>query len=265
MGALEKQSSSEPCTLITKGLFLKRSGKFLLSNVSLIFNPGQVTAIIGPSGSGKSTLLRCLTTSYKASKGQITLNGGKLWKQRATYRRALGYVPQDDIIHRELKVRQAFEFAARLRLDTALTTEQIKRKIDHLTGQLGLAEHRGKRVSRLSGGQRKRVNIGIELLADPRVLILDEPASGLDPATEEDLLKVLRGLANSRKTVVLTTHSMEYLDRVDSVVVLMEGAVIWAGTVAPMLRHFGVPHVAEVFKTIRKHPRQHWVGRWGER
>ncbi len=250
-------------TMATSNLFLKRSGKNILSNINLSFFPGKVSAILGPSGSGKSTLVKCLTTVFKASKGLITMDGKKLWKERATFRQSLGYVPQDDIIHTELKVRQAFMYAARLRLDPEIPDKVIENKIDHLCGQLGLGDHKKKRIRRLSGGQRKRVNIGIELLADPRVLVLDEPASGLDPGTEEDLLKILRGLANTGKTVVLTTHSMEYLDRVDRVVVLVDGAAVFSGTLESLLRHFDIPHAAEVFKKLRTQSVDHWVQRAG--
>ena len=250
-------------TIATSGLFLKRSGKNLLSNVNLSFFPGKVSAILGPSGSGKSTLVKCLTTVFKPSKGLVTVDGKKLWKERASFRQTLGYVPQDDIIHTELKVQQAFLYAARLRLDSEIPDKVIENKIAHLTTQLGLAEHKKKRIRRLSGGQRKRVNIGIELLANPRVLVLDEPASGLDPGTEEDLLKILRGLANVGKTVVLTTHSMEYLDRVDRVVVLVEGAAVFSGALESLLSHFDVPHAAEVFKKLRTQPLEHWVQRGG--
>ena len=250
-------------TIATSGLYLKRSGKNLISNVNLSFFPGKVSAILGPSGSGKSTLVKCLTTVFKPSKGLVTMDGKKLWKERATFRKSLGYVPQDDVIHTELQVQQAFRYAARLRLDPELSDEVIQKKIDHLAGQLGLGEHKKKRIRRLSGGQRKRVNIGIELLADPRVLVLDEPASGLDPGTEEDLLKILRGLANTGKTVILTTHSMEYLDRVDRVVVLVDGAAVFSGPLDSLLSHFDIPHAAEVFKKLRENSVDHWVGRSG--
>ena len=250
-------------TIATSGLYLKRSGKDILANVNLSFFPGKVSAILGPSGSGKSTLVKCLTTVFKPSKGIVTVDGKKLWKERGTFRQSLGYVPQDDIIHTELKVQQAFLYAARLRLDPATADGLIDNKIKHLAAQLGLTEHLKKRIRKLSGGQRKRVNIGIELLANPRVLVLDEPASGLDPGTEEDLLKVLRGLANVGKTVILTTHSMEYLDRVDRVVVLVEGAAVFSGSLESLLLHFDIPHAADVFKKLRTQSVDHWVQRGG--
>ena len=260
------EARAEPgYTIATSGLFLKRSGKNLLSNISLSFAPGKISAILGPSGSGKSTLLKCLGTVFNASKGVVTVDGERAWKQRAGYRRSLGYVPQDDVIHRELRVQQAFYYAARLRLDAELSDEALYQKIEKLATSLGLWEHRKKRVRRLSGGQRKRVNIGIELLADPRVLLLDEPASGLDPGTEEDLLKVLRGLARLGKTVILTSHSMEYLDQMDRIVVLMDGAAVFSGSLESLLRHFEIPHAAEVFKKLRTHPVEQWTQRWTQR
>ncbi len=244
-----------------EGISVYLGGNKVLSSVSASFLPSRITAILGPSGSGKSTLIKCLATVLNPSRGVITVDGEKLAKVRDALRPQLGYVPQDDVIHRELRVRQAFAFAARLRLDEELPRAAREQRIASITTQLGLDAHRGKRVGRLSGGQRKRVNIGIELIADPRVLLLDEPASGLDPATEEDLLRVLRALAEEGRTVVLTTHSMEYLDRVDRILVLMEGAPIFYGTLAGMLGHFQIPHPAEVFKVIRGQRVEHWVGR----
>jgi len=249
----------------TSGLYLVLGGNKVLSDISLSFLPGQISAVLGPSGSGKSTLIKCITTVFKPSQGRVTVDGQDLWQIRGSFRPLLGYVPQDDIIHRELRVEQAFSFAARLRLDTDVPQALRTKLIDRIIGQLGLAAHRRKRIARLSGGQRKRVNIGIELIADPRVLILDEPASGLDPGTEEDLLGILRRLAQQGKTVITTTHSMEFLDQVDRVVVLMDGAMIFSGTLATLLDHFQIPHVADVFKTIRKNSTAQWVTKWKSR
>jgi ABC-type multidrug transport system ATPase subunit len=259
------QSSAQGPTLRTSGLCLELSGKRILDNINLTFLPGRISSILGPSGSGKSTLIKCLTTVLRPTRGRVTVDGKDLQQQRDALRPQLGYVPQDDIIHRELRVEQAFDFAARLRLDEELSAERRRKLIAGITRKLGLAQRRRMRIGRLSGGQRKRVNIGIELLADPTLLVLDEPASGLDPATEEDLLKILAELAGRGKTVVLTTHSMEYLDRVDSVVVLSDGAAIFCGPLPALLSHFEIEHPAEVFRTIRGNSTAHWVQRWAAR
>jgi len=239
-------------------LSFQAGGNRILKDISLRFRSGEIAAVIGPSGSGKSTLIKCLTTTYEPSGGRVTLNGQDLESQEAAYRGSLGYVPQDDIIHPELKVESTLHFAARLRMPPALSNEGIQSQVDAMIQTLGLEERRNLRVRQLSGGQRKRVNIGVELLADPTVLILDEPASGLDPGVEGDLLRFLRQFASSGKLILKTTHSMEYLDEVDQVVLLMDGYLIFSGLLDEMLAHFKIRHAAEVFKKIRSQEAERW-------
>jgi ABC-type multidrug transport system ATPase subunit len=249
--------------LRTESLSYKSGGNLILSDISLIFRLGELTAVIGPSGSGKSTLMNCLTTAQKATHGTVFVGGQDAWASRSRFRQSLGYVPQDDIIHPELTVHQAFYYASKLRLDTALSSDAVDKRIESITALLGLTEQRKRRIFRLSGGQRKRVNIGIELLADPAVLILDEPASGLDPGTEEDLIKLLYTLAQRGRTVVTTTHSMEYLSSFDKIVMLAAGRVVFAGAYAELLDYFGVGHPADVFKALRQKDAGYWAQRYG--
>lgn len=250
--------------LSLKSVSFRAGGNEILKKISLSFQPGQMTAIIGPSGSGKSTLLKCLTTTIEPSDGRATLGALNLAEIREDFRQQLGYVPQDDVIHRELSVESAFYYSARLRLSPALTEDDVQNRINELAGLLGLADRKNHKISKLSGGQRKRVNIGIELLAEPTILILDEPASGLDPGTEEDLLKFLRVLAQQDRTIVLTTHSMEFLEMMERVVLLMEGHMIFAGPLENLLQHFGIVHIADVFKAIREHDAKHWTKKFSE-
>lgn len=238
-------------TLRLAGVDFQAGGRKILSGIDAEFRAGRVSVLIGPSGCGKTTLLKCLTTSHRPTRGSVTVDGRDLWAERQKFRQGLGYVPQDDIVHPQLTVRQAFRYSARLRLDAGVTAEEISSRAEAIAKLLGLEERLGVRIRRLSGGQRKRVNIGIELLADPDVLILDEPASGLDPGTEEDLLRVLKRLADGGRTVVMTTHSMEFLDQVDEIVLLNAGRLAYAGALPGMLAHFRVAHAADVFKALR--------------
>ncbi|MDA0838692.1 MAG: ABC transporter ATP-binding protein [Planctomycetota bacterium] len=251
-------------SLSLKSVSFRAGGNEILKKISLSFHPGQITAIIGPSGSGKSTLLKCLTTTVEPSDGKAFLGAQDLAEIKEDYRQKLGYVPQDDVLHRELSVESAFYYSARLRLDPDLTEVDIQIRIGVLAALLGLAERQSHKISKLSGGQRKRVNIGIELLADPAILILDEPASGLDPGTEEDLLKFLQILAEQGRTIVLTTHSMEFLDVADRIVLLMDGYMIFAGDLKNLLEHFGIVHIADVFKAIRENDAKHWARTFSE-
>jgi len=246
-------------TIITQNVGFEVSRQKILAGVNLVFPANCMTAILGPSGSGKSTLLKCLTTTITPTTGKIWINKRALADIRNDFRQQLGYVPQDDIIHRELRVEHALGFAAKLRLGRKFPEGKLRWRVNTVIRQLGLEKRRRLRIRRLSGGQRKRVSIGLELLADPTVLMLDEPASGLDPGTEEDLMFALRALADKGKTVIFTTHSMEYLNRVDWIVLLMEGVVIFASTLSDMLRHFDVSHPADVYRKIREHDRAYWA------
>ena len=251
-----------PAVLQLDGVSFSAGGRKILSGVNLAFGPGRLSAIIGPSGCGKTTLLKCLTSLCRPSAGTVRLGDKDLWEERRRFRRLLGYVPQDDIIHQQLTVDQAFRYSARLRLDDTMTEQALETRIAAVAKLLGLEERRKLRIYRLSGGQRKRVNIGIELLADPQMLVLDEPASGLDPGTEEDLVKLLGILARQGRTVVMTTHSMEYLAAVGRIVLMADGRVVFAGDHAELLAHFGVPHAAEVFKALRRDGVDSWESRY---
>lgn len=253
---------ADACTLQAEKLAYRAGGRDLITAIDARFPPGSITAILGPSGSGKSTLIKCLTTVYRPTRGRVLLNHEDVASDFTVLRQRLGYVPQDDVIHKELMVRDAFYYAARLRLDSGLQDDLIDEKIDRIAGKLGLGDRKYVRISRLSGGQRKRVNIGVELLADPSLLVLDEPASGLDPGTEEDLLSHLRELAEDGRTVILTSHSMEYLDRVDRILVLVGGHLAFAGGMERLLSYFRIPHVAEMFKTLREKEPSDWGHAW---
>ena len=252
-------------TLSAYGIGFDVAGRRIIAQITETFVPGTITAVLGPSGSGKSTLLKCLATVYRATHGKVHVDGADLFADLAAYRHRIGYVPQDDIIHEALKVRSVLQFAARLRLGDRCTKDEIKTRVEQTARRLGLAERLSYRVRSLSGGQRKRVNIAVELLATPDLLIFDEPASGLDPATESDLLKILRGFADEQRTVILTTHSMEYLDRVDRVMLLHDGFLVFSGVLPKLLAHFSAAVPSEVFGILRTKPAGEWLSRWVDR
>ncbi len=249
-------------TVSAYGLGFDIAGHRIIGQITETFSPGTITAVLGPSGSGKSTLLKCLATVYRASHGRVRVDGTDLFTDLAGYRHRLGYVPQDDIIHEALKVRSVLQFAARLRLENSCSNATIEKRVVQTAHRLGLVERLGNRVRSLSGGQRKRVNIAVELLATPDLLILDEPASGLDPATEADLLNILRGLAKEQRTVILTTHSMECLEKIDRLMLLHDGLLVFSGTLQELLAHFSVSAPGEVFRTLRTRSAGEWLSQW---
>jgi ABC-type multidrug transport system ATPase subunit len=198
----------------------------ILHPVSLVIDPGQFIGILGVSGQGKSTLMNALCGLRPSSEGDVLLDGKKLSDRRAPSG-AIGLVPQDDIVHRELTAREAISFAARLRL--GLPPALLRELVDDVIVKLGLLAHAEKKVSELSGGQRKRTSIATELLAGPSVLFLDEPSSGLDPYYEGKLMEQLQKLSWTGLTVVCTTHVLYKAHIFDKICVIHDGRMVFMG------------------------------------
>ena len=217
---------------------VRKDGRALriLQGISLEIGRGEFVGILGGSGQGKSTLLNALCGANPASGGEVLISGVPLTSREQVNAAGVGFVPQDDIVHPELTVGQAITYSARLRLD--LPSAQIAALVERVIERLSLAEHRDKRVARLSGGQRKRVSVAIELLAKPSVLFLDEPSSGLDPATEADLMALLQSLRLTNLTVVCTTHVLQKAYLFDRLVFIHGGRLIFIGTADEARQHF---------------------------
>jgi ABC-type multidrug transport system ATPase subunit len=239
-----------------------RKGVQTLRAVTLRVEPGSLVAVIGSSGAGKTTLLETLAGLRLPSSGRVTIDGWDLREHRHSLRDVIGYVPQDDIIHRDLPVRSTVRHAARLRLPGRPRPE-LDELVDRTIAQLGLTEHAATTVGNLSGGQRKRVSIAVELLTRPRAFFLDEPTSGLDPASARSLLESLRALAGAGSTVVLTTHSPDDVMQCDRVIALGRGGrLLFEGAPADALAHFGVDDVADIYRAlsaphVEEHPTLH--------
>jgi ABC-type multidrug transport system ATPase subunit/pSer/pThr/pTyr-binding forkhead associated (FHA) protein/ABC-type multidrug transport system permease subunit len=222
-------------------------GKRILENVSLAILPGELVGLMGPSGAGKSTLISALNGYQAPTTGSITINGRDLYENYDEFRGMIGYVPQDDIMHADLTVAEALYFSARLRLPTDYTDDEIRKRIAKVLADLGLqgtettrignAERRG-----ISGGQRKRVNVAMELLTDPPLLFLDEPTSGLSSEDALSLMRLLRQLADGGKTVILTIHqpSLDVYRLMDNLMVVGKdnvssavGRLVYSGPAFP--------------------------------
>ncbi|MGV7374339.1 ATP-binding cassette domain-containing protein [Mycobacterium kansasii] len=198
-------------------------GKQLLDNISLTARPGTLTAIIGGSGAGKTTLARLIAGYTRPSAGSITFEGHDIHAEYATLRSRIGMVPQDDVVHRQLTVNQALGYAAELRLPPDTSSADRAKVVARVLEELELTEHGDTRVDKLSGGQRKRASVALELLTGPSLLILDEPTTGLDPALDSQVMMMLRKLADAGRTVVVVTHSVSYLDLCDQLLLLAPG------------------------------------------
>jgi ABC-type multidrug transport system ATPase subunit len=212
----------------------------ILKDVSISIAPREFVALVGGSGTGKSTLLNALSGYAPADQGAVYINGDDFYANFDAYRTLLGYVPQEDIIHRALPVARALGYAAELRLPADTDPSEIAQRIDDVLDAVEMAPHHGTLVEQLSGGQRKRVSISAELLADPSLFFLDEPTSGLDPGLEKKLMYTLRRLADSGRTVVLVTHATANIAQCDHVGFLADGRLVY----------FGPPHEALGFFNI---------------
>jgi ABC transport system ATP-binding/permease protein len=197
--------------------------KTLLDNISMVARPGTLTALIGGSGAGKSTLSRLIAGYTTPTSGTVTFEGHNIHTEYASLRSRIGMVPQDDVVHRQLTVNQALGYAAELRLPPDTTKADRDQVVAEVLEELSLTKHADTRVDNLSGGQRKRASVALELLTGPSLLILDEPTSGLDPALDLQVMNMLRQLADAGRVVLVVTHSLTYLDVCDQVLLMAPG------------------------------------------
>ncbi|GHB29262.1 ABC transporter ATP-binding protein [Streptomyces xanthochromogenes] len=238
-------------------------GKDILKDVSFGVPEKSLIAVIGPSGSGKSTLLKALTGYRPANKGDVLYDNRNLYKQFAELRQRIGLVPQDDILHKELTVKKALKYAAKLRFPADTTESERQQRIDEVLRELKLDIHKEKKVTSLSGGQRKRVSVALELLTKPSLIFLDEPTSGLDPGMDRDVMQLLRGLADDGRTVLVVTHSVAELAICDKLLVMAPGgSVAYFGPPEEALNFFGYGTWADVFSAFESYRDYDWAGRW---
>ncbi|MBT2528947.1 FHA domain-containing protein [Streptomyces sp. ISL-99] len=238
-------------------------GKQILKDVSFGVPEKSLIAVIGPSGSGKSTLLKALTGYRPANQGDVLYDNRNLYKQFAELRQRIGLVPQDDILHKELTVKKALKYAAKLRFPADTTEAEREQRINEVLGELKLDIHKEKKVTSLSGGQRKRVSVALELLTKPSLIFLDEPTSGLDPGMDRDVMQLLRGLADDGRTVLVVTHSVAELAICDKLLVMAPGgSVAYFGPPEEALNFFGYSTWADVFSAFENYRDYDWAGRW---
>ncbi|MGW3682008.1 FHA domain-containing protein [Streptomyces prasinus] len=238
-------------------------GKQILKDVSFGVPEKSLIAVIGPSGSGKSTLLKALTGYRPADQGEVLYDNRNLYKQFAELRQRIGLVPQDDILHKELTVKKALKYAAKLRFPADTTAAERDARIDEVLRELKLDIHKDKKITSLSGGQRKRVSVALELLTKPSLIFLDEPTSGLDPGMDRDVMQLLRGLADDGRTVLVVTHSVAELAICDKLLVMAPGgSVAYFGPPDEALNFFGYDTWADVFSAFENYRDYDWAGRW---
>jgi ABC transport system ATP-binding/permease protein len=230
-------------------------GKNLLERVSLTARPGTLTAIIGGSGAGKTTLSRLIAGYTTPTSGAVTFEGHDIHAEYASMRSRIGMVPQDDVVHRQLTVNQALGYAAELRLPPDTNKADRAQVVAQVLDELGLTKHADTRVDKLSGGQRKRASVALELLTGPSLLILDEPTSGLDPALDLQVMTMLRQLADAGRVVLVVTHSLTYLDVCDQVLLMAPGGkTAFLGPPGEIGATMGTTNWAHIFAKVGADP-----------
>ncbi|MET9881799.1 FHA domain-containing protein [Streptomyces sp. NPDC006430] len=237
--------------------------KTLLDRVSFPVGAKCLLAVVGPSGAGKSTLLGALTGLRPADHGTVVYDGRDLYRDYAELRSRIGLVPQDDILHAQLTVRRALTYAAELRFPQDTAPAERQARVDEVIGELGLQQRADQPIHSLSGGQRKRVSVALELLTKPSLLFLDEPTSGLDPGMDRSVMHMLRGLADDGRTVIVVTHSVLSLDVCDRLLVLAPGGrIAYFGPPEETLDFFGFAQWPEAFEAFENQQGRDWAGEY---
>jgi ABC transport system ATP-binding/permease protein len=237
--------------------------KVLLADVSFALPERCFMAVVGPSGAGKSTLLGALTGFRPAGSGEVRYDDRDLYQNYAELRHRIGFVPQDDILHTPLTVRRALKYAARLRFPHDVSAKERKQRIDEVMSELGLAANANQRIDSLSGGQRKRTSVALELLTKPSLLFLDEPTSGLDPGYEKSVMQMLRTLADDGRSVVVVTHNTAQLNLCDRLLILAPGGrLAYFGPPQQALGYFNCNDFADLFTLLEQDTSTDWTGRF---
>jgi ABC-type multidrug transport system ATPase subunit/predicted component of type VI protein secretion system len=233
------------------------NGKQLLDNISLIARPGTLTAVIGGSGAGKTTLARLIAGYARPSSGSVTFQGHDIHAEYASLRSRIGMVPQDDVVHRQLTVNQALGYAAQLRLPPDTSKADRAKVVAEVLEELDLTKHADTRVDKLSGGQRKRASVALELLTGLSLLILDEPTSGLDPALDHQVMTMLRQLADAGRVVIVVTHMLSYLDICDQLLLVAPGGkTAFCGPPDEIGEAMGTTNWAKIFAKVGADPEE---------
>jgi|TARA_B110001469_G_C9633789_1_gene317379 ABC-type multidrug transport system ATPase subunit len=238
------------------------NGVKALKKMDLSIPSKSLLAVMGPSGCGKSTLLKALNGDTPATKGRVLLFGQELLSNYDYLKTQIGYVPQDDIVHQQLTVEQCMYFTAKIRLDNPLDSK-IDKKINAILSDLNISHIKHNLISEISGGQRKRVSIAVELLTEPLILFLDEPTSPLDPQTVEDFLIILKKLSDKGTTVVMVTHKPEDLEYMDEVIFMAEGGnITYYGDSKKYKQYFKVDTAVAVFAQISGKTANNWISKY---
>ncbi|MGE0711563.1 MAG: ABC transporter ATP-binding protein/permease [Planctomycetota bacterium] len=242
-------------TVQAAGLCQRAGGTPLLHGISFTLRAGELVAILGPSGAGKSLLIELLAGAARPAGGSLRLFG----RDDQAVRARVGYVPQGEVVHEALTVREALVSTLRLRAPAlAASATLLEARLARVADRLGLAHRLGTRIQRMSGGERRRVSLALELVTDPDLLILDEVTSGLDAAAERRVMETLRQLADEGLTIVCTTHTLETAHLFDRALVLQGGRLVFDGAPAAAVRRFGLERLPDLYARLAERPAEAW-------
>lgn len=237
-------------------------GKCLLDDISLEVKRNALVAIVGPSGAGKTTLLKVMSGFEKNVEGKLLYLSDKESKELNTPQ--IGYVPQENIIHDNLTLQQMLTYAAQLRLPKNMEKRDIQDRIEKVMKELELDSCSTQLIKKLSGGEKKRANLAVELLSDPQIFLLDEPTTGLDIYTELSLIKTLKKLSYEGKTVIYVSHTPLELAMCDQVIVVGKGGKLcFSGTQEEMFAYFETDDYLEIYQEIELNS-QRWKKKYDE-
>ncbi len=228
--------------------------KQILSHVNCSIEKNEFVAIVGGSGAGKSTLLKTLGGYDRDYEGNVYYNGISLKKNYNVLKNIIGYVPQEDIVFENLTLKKMLYYTAKMKMSDGTSQEEIFTRIEEVLHLVELTEHQNTMIRNLSGGQKKRASIAVELLADPGMFFLDEPTSGLDPGTEQKLMRVLNRLSKTQgKTIVMVTHTTQSLDLCDKIIFMgKNGTLAFMGTPEEAKMFFGTDSLIEIYNILEE-------------
>ncbi len=236
------------------------SGHELLKDISLSVKPGEFVCVLGPSGAGKTTLVRTLLGQLTPSRGEIRFGSLRVSGDSELLNGLIGYVPQKEIVHDELPVGRALHYAAKLRLPPSMSRKEIAERIHAIEKDVGISHLHETPVGNLSGGESKRVSLAVELLSLPRILIVDEATSSLDPASDARIMHLLAEYAKKYSiTLLCITHHLENAKLADRLLILASGHLVWSGGAKEALNHFGVHRLSQIYLLLEDQPVDQWV------
>ena len=236
----------------------------LIHKASLKIAPGHFMAIVGPSGCGKTTLLKIIAGLYEESAGHIYWDGRDLAEEQDLEPAEIGYVPQFSIAYDHLTVEESIQTAIRLRVKTR-SRKHMHAIADEIIRQVGLTNIAGNLVKVISGGQKRRLGLALELVSNPTLLLCDEVTSGLDPKAEREIVHLMHGLAqDARRVVINVTHSLSNLELYDTVLVMYQGCIVFHRPPRKMPHYFSVEHPEEVYPRLAKRSSRNWHDSWAK-